>query len=187
MTKTILSITIASILLLGSISFAVSASAGAGPEDSDMDGITDDLDLCPGTPSNTDVDANGCPIVSVEIDIKPGSYPSSVKCKNDKGSVPVAVFGSDTFDVATIDLSTLELTYDEEDPVIVTEVHNVIHVQDKNDDGYDDAVLHLDRAGICDAIEEAPKKQEVDVTLSGSTTENPSQDFEGIGDITIVN
>ena len=33
------------------------------PQDSDGDGVTDDLDQCPGTPAGTEVDATGCPIV----------------------------------------------------------------------------------------------------------------------------
>ena len=34
-----------------------------GPSDSDGDGVTDDLDQCPGTPAGTEVDASGCAIV----------------------------------------------------------------------------------------------------------------------------
>lgn len=34
----------------------------SGLEDSDSDGITDDFDLCPNTPLNTNIDLNGCPI-----------------------------------------------------------------------------------------------------------------------------
>jgi OOP family OmpA-OmpF porin len=33
----------------------------AGPNDEDKDGVTDDLDQCPGTPEGTPVDRNGCP------------------------------------------------------------------------------------------------------------------------------
>lgn len=35
--------------------------APAGPNDEDKDGVTDDLDQCPGTPEGTPVDRNGCP------------------------------------------------------------------------------------------------------------------------------
>ncbi|MCH8324420.1 MAG: VWA domain-containing protein, partial [Thaumarchaeota archaeon] len=45
------------------------------------------------------------PPIAVDIDIKPGSDPSSVNCEKLKGTVPVAVFGSADFDVSTIDLS----------------------------------------------------------------------------------
>lgn len=34
------------------------------PADSDGDGVTDDLDKCPGTPAGTPVDASGCPLDS---------------------------------------------------------------------------------------------------------------------------
>ena len=120
-------------------------------------------------------------IKEIQIDIKPGSDPSSVSCKNLKGNVPVAVFGSNTFDATTIDLTSLELN-----GVPVTEVHNKIHLEDLNNDGFDDAVLHLDKAGVCKATldnDEYPLKESADATLTGS---NADGDFEGIGDIRIV-
>ncbi|MCV0401402.1 MAG: DUF642 domain-containing protein [Nitrosopumilus sp.] len=115
----------------------------------------------------------------IEIDIKPGSYPSSVSCKNDKGVVPVAVFGSDEFDASTIDVYTLELNRE-----LVTESHGTVHVEDINDDGFDDAVLHLEKAEVCDATEGYPLKEESTATLSG---ESSTGSFEGTGDIRIVN
>jgi len=118
--------------------------------------------------------------IPVDIDIKPGSDPSSVSCKNLKGNVPVAVFGSNTFDATTIDLTSLELN-----GVSVTEVHNKVHVEDVNNDGTPDAVLHLDRAQVCDATLQEKLKDTVDATLTGSTTDGTP--FEGIGDIRIVN
>ena len=48
-------------------------------EDSDGDGVTDDLDRCPGTPAGTPVDTNGCPLdddgdgVTNDIDKCPGT------------------------------------------------------------------------------------------------------------------
>ena len=121
--------------------------------------------------------------LGVEIDIKPGSDPSSVSCKNTNDNVPVAVFGSENFDVTTIDLATLELN-----GVPVTEVHGTIHVEDKNGDEFPDAVLHLDKAGVCDATSdesEYPLKKSADATLTGSTTDGIG--FSGTGDIRIVN
>lgn len=127
-----------------------------------------------------------CPIggggSEVEIDIKPGSDPSSVSCKNIEGSVPVAIFGSETFVVSTIDIETLELNR-----VPVTEVHNQLHIEDINNDGFDDAVLHLDKAGVCEATVENTLKESVDATLTGSTTDDPPVGFTGIGDIRRVN
>ena len=43
---------------------AVVAPAPPAPKDSDGDGVTDDLDKCPGTPKGVKVDANGCPLDS---------------------------------------------------------------------------------------------------------------------------
>jgi len=120
-------------------------------------------------------------VVPVDIDIKPGSDPSSVNCKNLKGNVPVAVFGSADFDATTIDPNSLELN-----GVAVTEVHKTIQIEDVNNDGTPDAVLHLDKAGVCEATadEEAyPLKDSADAILTGS---NADDDFEGIGDIRIV-
>ena len=124
--------------------------------------------------------------VLVDIDIKPGSDPSSVNCKANKkgdinGVVPVAIFGTADFDVSTIDLSSLELN-----GVEVTEKHTTIHIENLNDDGFDDAVLHLDKAGVCDATSDDgdyPLKESADATLTGS---NADGDFEGTGDIRIV-
>lgn len=46
--------------------------------------------------------------VTVNIDIKPGSYPNSVNL-GDNGLLPVAILGSSTFDVSTINPSLIEI------------------------------------------------------------------------------
>jgi hypothetical protein len=46
------------------------------------------------------------PSIDVDIDIKPNSDRNSIR-PSSKGPTPVAVFGSDTFDVAEIDVTTL--------------------------------------------------------------------------------
>ena len=46
--------------------------------------------------------------IQVRIDIKPGSDPNSV-CMNASGLLPVAILGEDTFDVSSINASTIEL------------------------------------------------------------------------------
>ncbi len=46
--------------------------------------------------------------IPVDIDIKPGSDPNSINI-GEKGLLPVAILGSNTFDVADIDPSTIEL------------------------------------------------------------------------------
>jgi hypothetical protein len=47
------------------------------------------------------------PTISVEIDIKPGSFPNSINLRN-KGVVPVAILGTSDFNVDDVDVSTVE-------------------------------------------------------------------------------
>jgi len=114
----------------------------------------------------------------VDIDIKPGSFPSSVDCKETQ-PVPVAVFGSPTFDATIINPASLALN-----GVATPEIHNKVHIEDKNKDGIADAVLHLDRSQVCIATLDAPLKDTVDATFTGFTTGGEA--FEGIGDIRIT-
>jgi hypothetical protein len=46
-------------------------------------------------------------VISVDIDIKPGSYPNSINLKS-KGVVPVAVLTTPDFDATTVDPATVE-------------------------------------------------------------------------------
>jgi hypothetical protein len=50
----------------------------------------------------------GPSIITVEIDIKPGSYPSSINLRNN-GVTPVAIHTTDDFDATTVDPSTVQL------------------------------------------------------------------------------
>lgn len=54
------------------------------------------------------LDPETCRTVEVEIDIKPGSYPS---CFNNDGNgvIPVAIFGAEDFDIMTIDPGSVSL------------------------------------------------------------------------------
>lgn len=77
------------------------------------------------------------------LDIKPGSYPNSINTKS-KGVIPVALLGTDTFDVTTVDVTTLRFG-----PSDALPAHNLTdaevyaeHLQDVNYDGYIDLVSH---------------------------------------------
>ena len=82
-------------------------------------------------------------VITVDIDIKPGSFPNSINTKS-MGLVAVAVLGSATFDVTTIDVTILAFgpagatpAHDLTDPVVYAD-----HFQDVNTDALTDLVSH---------------------------------------------
>ena len=81
-------------------------------------------------------------VLSVSIDIKPGSDPN---CFNNDGNgvIPVAILGSSSFDVTTVDAETVEL---EGPPVRVVGKSNklVASIEDVNSDGFNDLVVRIE-------------------------------------------
>jgi hypothetical protein len=107
--------------------------------------------------------------VGLNLDIKPGSDPNSIN-PFDRGSIPVAILGSQDFDVSTIDATTLVFG-----PNQVATRHDLgddwtfnEHMADVNLDGFMDLMTHFKTrdTGIACGDTEA--------TLSGTTLDGAS-------------
>lgn len=83
-------------------------------------------------------------VIEVEIDIKPGNDPNSIKLSN-RGVIPVAILSTTTFDATTVDPSTVCFG-DAEDAGArnCTEAHDTGHIEDANGDLLLDVVLHYE-------------------------------------------
>ena len=84
-------------------------------------------------------------LIAVDIDIKPGSETNPINPMS-RGVIPVAILGSDTFDVADVDVSTLAFG-----PEGAALAHmNGPHAKDANRDRVGDLLAHFltEEAGI---------------------------------------
>ena len=106
------------------------------------------------------------PVVSVDIDIKPRSDPNSINPKSG-GAVPVAILGSDTFDVTDVDVITLAFgpsgatpKHDLTDPTVYAS-----HLEDVNGDGFTDLVSHYVQK------ETGLLSSDIEACITGQTTD----------------
>ena len=81
--------------------------------------------------------------IDVDVDIKPGSFPNSINVKS-KGVLPVAILGTEDFDVMEVDPATVALTY----PLFAGVSPEVSPLrwnwEDVNEDGFVDFVFKFD-------------------------------------------
>ena len=117
------------------------------PGDLDGDGLLSDEDLALLTKLVGILE-----VIEVDIDVLPGSEENPVNPSR-KGVIPVAILGSDAFDVETIDLETLRFGPAGASPAHATGGH----FEDVNEDGVIDLVSHypMQETGIVAGLEEA--------------------------------
>jgi hypothetical protein len=98
-----------------------------------------------------DLDFSPVVIESVDVDIKPGSDSNPIH-PSGRGNLPVAILGSDTFDVLDVDVTTLTFGPDAAAPS-----HDLTkwgafedHLRDVNDDGLTDLISHyrIENTGV---------------------------------------
>ena len=83
--------------------------------------------------------------IKVKIDIKPGSSPNSINLKS-KGVIPVAVFGTNEFNVSSIDPATVTLSGA---PIkLAANSKPIFSIKDVDGDGIADLVAHMNSADL---------------------------------------
>jgi len=108
----------------------------------------------------------------VETDIKPGSYPNAIQPMQ-MGVTAVVILSSSTFSAEIVDFSTITFGPDESTPV-----HKKPHLEDVNNDGLDDMVVHFKTKEI--GIEQ----DTVELCLMAKTLDGTS--IEGCDSIMVV-
>lgn len=119
------------------------------------------------------------PVISVYVDIKPGSCPNPLN-KKSKGVLPVAVLGTDDFDVTTIDPETIELTREDVEegvaPIrwsyedVATPFEGELcDCHDLEGDGYMDLTLKFDTQELVDELDlsDFDDGDEIPLTITG--------------------
>jgi hypothetical protein len=132
------------------------------------------------TLSNITVEAGGGGPVTVQIDIKPGSYPNSINLGSN-GVVPVAILSSSTFEATAVDPDTVMLAGA---GVAVRGKSNksLAHDQDINADGLMDLVCQVETENL-----DPGQLQDGHAVLTGNLLpEFGGTPIEGSDEITIV-
>ncbi|MCH7752139.1 MAG: PEP-CTERM sorting domain-containing protein [Planctomycetes bacterium] len=122
------------------------------------------------------------PTTLVPLDIKPGSFPNSVNLKS-KGVLPVAILGTDDFDVNDVDIDTLLFG----DPLLIDNGGTAVSplrsaLEDVSGDGLLDLTLKFRTADLVE--HEALGPDTIEGLLTGETLDGIP--FEGMDSIRIV-
>lgn len=93
--------------------------------------------------AQTEIGKQTISVTEGDLDIKPGSFPNSINTKKN-GVTAVALLGSSTFDVTTVDVTTLRFGPDDAQPAhdLTVLATYIFHLEDVNNDGNTDLVSH---------------------------------------------
>jgi hypothetical protein len=108
------------------------------------------------------------PVIEVNIDVKPGSYPNSINLRS-KGVVPVAVLTTEEFDAGSVDPDSV--AFAEASPVRWA-------LEDVDGDGDVDMILHFRTQSL------GLEPSSTEATLTGSTYDG--QEIQGTDTVRIV-
>jgi len=114
---------------------------------------------------------------TVAVDIKPGSCPNPLNVKS-KGVLPIAILGSENFDVTEIDVLSIQLAgvvpnrSDYEDVATSLVDANECECSTEGPDGYLDLTLKFDTQAIVGAIGEVNDGDEWILELTGSLSDD---------------
>jgi len=129
-------------------------------------------------------------LASVEVDIKPGSCPNPLNLKS-KGVLPVALLGTEDFDVSEVDIASLKLA--EASPVrsafedVATALAPVdgkedcyLDCNDLGPDGFEDLTLKFDRQEIVGALGDVEDGECVVLQLTGNLMDGTAIEGEDV-------
>jgi hypothetical protein len=149
-----------------------------------MVGLAAALGLCAGVPTPTPAPP---PSTSAYLDIKPGSCPNAFN-RTSKGVLPVALLGTDTFDVSDVDVASLELARSDgvggsvaphEGPpgphTVIDDVATVLEGEpcecsEDGGDGHDDLSIKFKSRDVADELDldDFERGDTVELTVSGT-------------------
>jgi hypothetical protein len=110
-------------------------------------------------------------VIEVAVDIKPGSLRNPFNVKS-RGSLPVAVLGSEDLDVTTLDPETVTLAGVPARAYAYADVSGDFVSVEGGPDGYMDLVLHVPRALIAAALGAVGHGDIVELVLSATSTDD---------------
>jgi uncharacterized repeat protein (TIGR01451 family) len=153
--------------------------------DSDQTGPTTVIGEDPDAPAGEELGTYIIPVITVAIDVKPQSCPNPLNV-GAKGVLPVAILGTEDFDVSQVDPTTIVLYHEEGKEVSPTRWamedvatpfepftgrEDALDCTEEGADGYLDLTLKFDTQEIVEAIGEVEDGEVIVLTLTGNLHE----------------